>query len=288
HPDVRKKGLAGCKQWQGKPLSYNNLLDADAAMQCVQSFTTDPTCVIVKHTNPCGVAKGKSLEAAYRLAYAADPTSAFGGIIACNQALDAATAQAIIDTQFAEVIIAPEFSPESLEILKQKPNVRALSLEASAPDPLIYRSICGGVLVQENDIHPVDATAWQNVTQLAPSASVMQDLIFAWQVVRFVKSNAIVYAKDGQTCGIGAGQTSRIISCEIGIQKAQQAGLTLQNSVLASDAFFPFADSIELVAKVGVKAIVQPGGSMRDEEVIKAANELGIAMVFTGIRHFKH
>jgi len=288
HHDVNKSGLAGCTQWQGKPLSYNNLLDADAAMQCVQSFTDEPTCVIVKHTNPCGVAQAKSLEHAYRLAYAADPTSAFGGIIACNRALDAPTAQAIIDTQFAEVIIAPEFSAEALNILQQKPNIRALSLQDVTADRLTYRSISGGLLVQENDTHPVDTTHWQVATKLAPSATVMQDLIFAWQVVRFVKSNAIVYAKGGQTCGIGAGQTSRIISCEIGIQKAQQAGLSLKGSVLASDAFFPFADSINVVAKVGVQAIVQPGGSMRDEEVIRAANELGIAMVFTGIRHFKH
>lgn len=286
---IHKTGLAASIQHQGKPLSYNNLLDADAAMQCVQAFTTQPTCVIVKHTNPCGVAQAGSLLAAYQLAYQADSSSAFGGIIAFNQPLDEKTAQAIIDTQFVEVILAPGFTQPALAILNSKPNVRALSYSpAENTDLLSYRSISGGLLVQEQDRELINPQNWQIVTQRQPDATQMQDLIFAWQVVRFVKSNAIVYAKNGQTCGIGAGQTSRIMSCEIGILKAQQAGLSLNQCALASDAFFPFADSIEAAAKAKVSAIIQPGGSLRDQEVIAAANDLNLVMLFTGIRHFKH
>lgn len=285
---IHKTGLAASIQYQGKPLSYNNLLDADAAMQCVQAFTTQPTCVIVKHTNPCGVASADTLLQAYQLAYQADSSSAFGGIIALNQPLDFDTAQAIIDTQFVEVILAPGFSEKALQILHSKPNVRALNYLPGDHDLLSYRSISGGLLVQENDMAPINSDRWQIVTKNKPTATQMNDLIFAWNVVRFVKSNAIVYAKNNQTLGIGAGQTSRIMSCEIGILKAQQAGLSLEHCVLASDAFFPFADSIEAAAKAGVAAIVQPGGSMRDQEVIEAADKLNIAMVFTGIRHFKH
>lgn len=284
-----KIGLAASIQHQGKPLSYNNLLDADAAMQCVQAFTEKPTCVIVKHTNPCGVAIGTDLCEAYQRAYQADPSSAFGGIIALNQALDEKTAKTIIDNQFVEVILAPSFSNEALHILNHKPNVRALTyLPEKNTHALSYRSISGGLLVQEQDVEITNPSTWQIVTQLHPNAAQLQDLMFAWQVVRFVKSNAIVYAKNGQTCGIGAGQTSRIMSCEIGILKAQQAELSLNECVLASDAFFPFADSIESAAKAGVSAIIQPGGSLRDKEVIQAANDLHLAMIFTGIRHFKH
>jgi phosphoribosylaminoimidazolecarboxamide formyltransferase/IMP cyclohydrolase len=286
---IHKTGLAASIQHQGKPLSYNNLLDADAAMQCVQAFTTKATCVIVKHTNPCGVAQADDLCTAYQRAYQADPSSAFGGIIAFNQTLDTQTAQAIIDTQFVEVILAPGFDEQALTILNSKPNVRALTyLPNKNEDPLSYRSISGGLLVQEQDLAVINPSDWQIKTTIKPDPAQLQDLLFAWQVVRFVKSNAIVYAKNGQTCGIGAGQTSRIMSCEIGIIKAQQAGLSLTQCVMASDAFFPFADSIEAAAKVGVSAIIQPGGSLRDQEVIQAANDLNIAMIFTGIRHFKH
>lgn len=286
---VTKNGLAASTQWQGKPLSYNNLLDADAAMQCVKAFTNAPTCVIVKHTNPCGVAQGTTLLQAYQLAYQADPSSAFGGIIAFNQALDEITAQAIIDTQFVEVILAPDFSAGALTVLQSKPNVRALNFPLhKETDRLSYRSIAGGLLVQENDDTPYHTDDWKVVTQTKPTDEQMQDLAFAWNIVRYVKSNAIVYAKNAQTYGIGAGQTSRIMSCEIAAQKAQQAELSLQNAVLASDAFFPFADSVLLAAKAGITAIIQPGGSMRDEEVINAANELGITMIFTGVRHFRH
>ncbi|MGA2655412.1 MAG: bifunctional phosphoribosylaminoimidazolecarboxamide formyltransferase/IMP cyclohydrolase [Gammaproteobacteria bacterium] len=286
---IHKTGLAASHQHQGKPLSYNNLLDADAAMECVKTFTDKPTCVIVKHSNPCGVAIADDLFNAYQRAYQADPTSAFGGIIAFNQSLDEKTAQAIIDTQFVEVILAPGFSDAALAILNTKPNVRALTIANDTHvDRLSYRSISGGLLVQEQDNQIINSANWQVVTDKKPDAAQLIDLTFAWQVVRFVKSNAIVYAKNGQTCGIGAGQTSRIMSCEIGILKAKDAGLSLAQCVLASDAFFPFADSIEAAAKAGVAAIIQPGGSMRDDEVIKAANDLNIAMVFTGIRHFRH
>ncbi len=286
---IHKTGLAASIQHQGKPLSYNNLLDADAAMECVTAFTQMPTCVIVKHTNPCGVAIANDLLTAYQRAYQADPTSAFGGIIAFNQTLDAKTAQTIIDTQFVEVILAPKFDEAALEILKHKPNVRALTyLSDKNIDRLSYRSISGGLLVQEQDNQMIDTNNWKIVTNKKPNADQLTDLTFAWQVVRFVKSNAIVYAKNGQTCGVGAGQTSRIMSCEIGILKAKQAGLSLNQCVLASDAFFPFSDSIEAAAKAGVAAIIQPGGSLRDQEVINAANDLNMAMIFTGIRHFKH
>jgi phosphoribosylaminoimidazolecarboxamide formyltransferase/IMP cyclohydrolase len=286
---IHKTGLAASIQHQGKPLSYNNLLDADAAMECVKAFNEKPTCVIVKHTNPCGVAIADDLLTAYQRAYQADPSSAFGGIIAFNQALDAKTAQAIIDTQFVEVILAPKFDAATLEVLKHKPNVRALTyLSDKSLDRLSYRSISGGILVQEQDTQAINTDNWQVVTDKKPDAQQLIDLTFAWQVVRFVKSNAIVYAKNGQTCGIGAGQTSRIMSCEIGIIKAEQAGLSLNQCVLASDAFFPFSDSIIAAAKAGVAAIIQPGGSLRDQEVINAANDLNMAMIFTGIRHFKH
>ncbi len=284
----KKTGLAASIQHQGKPLSYNNLLDADAAIQCVRAFVAKPTCVIVKHTNPCGVAQAENLLTAYQRAYQADPSSAFGGIIAFNQPLDEKTAQAIIDTQFVEVILAPHFDAQALTILNSKPNVRALSFPIDMSETLSYRSISGGLLVQQQDAAIINPNDWKVVTHKQPDPSQFQDLIFAWNVVRFVKSNAIVYAKNNQTCGIGAGQTSRIMSCEIGILKAQQAGLSLQNCVLASDAFFPFADSVIAAAKAGVSAIIQPGGSVKDQEVIMAANELGIAMIFTGVRHFKH
>ncbi|MFA6038349.1 MAG: bifunctional phosphoribosylaminoimidazolecarboxamide formyltransferase/IMP cyclohydrolase [Legionellales bacterium] len=286
---IHKTGLAASIQHQGKPLSYNNLLDADAAMECVKSFTLKPACVIVKHTNPCGVAQADDLLSAYQRAYQADPSSAFGGIIAFNKKLDEKTAQAIIDTQFVEVILAPEFSEAALTILNNKPNVRALTYSSDKnTDPLSYRSINGGLLVQEQDTQIINPNDWKIVTTKKPDATQLQDLTFAWQVVRFVKSNAIVYAKNGQTCGIGAGQTSRIMSCEIGIMKAQQAGLSLKACALASDAFFPFADSIIAASKAGVTSIIQPGGSLKDQEVINAANDLNIAMIFTGIRHFRH
>lgn len=281
--------VAGAEFLQGKELSYNNIADADAALCCVQQFDA-PACVIVKHANPCGVAVAASVGEAYQRAYATDPTSAFGGIIAFNRELDAATAGAILAQQFVEVIIAPSVHADALPLLKKKPNVRVLScgLSAARDGGLHLQRVQGGLLVQDRDHDALALSDLKTVTQIAPSEAQLNDLLFAWKVAMYVKSNAIVYAKDAQTVSIGAGQMSRVISAKIAGLKAEEAGLVVPGAVMASDAFFPFRDGIDAAAQAGIAAVIQPGGSMRDQEVIDAANEHGIAMVFTGMRHFRH
>ncbi len=282
--------IATAKQLQGKELSYNNVADTDAALECVKSFT-QPACVIVKHANPCGVAVAANIQTAYNLAYATDTESAFGGIIAFNRELDSETIKAIIDRQFVEVIIAPGASVEAVEILKLKQNVRLLvcgEWNSVKTKSLDYKRVNGGLLVQDRDDGIITASDLKIVTQRTPTAQEIEDLLFAWKVAKFVKSNAIVYAKNSQTIGVGAGQMSRVNSARIAAIKAEHAGLQVAGSVMASDAFFPFRDGLDNAGKVGITAVIQPGGSMRDEEVIAAANEHGIAMVFTGMRHFRH
>ena len=275
----------------GKALSYNNLADADAALSLIKEFRTDPACVILKHANPCGAAISADQLTAYQAAFACDSTSAFGGIIAFNQILEEQAAEAIIKQQFAEVIIAPDFTDNALAILKQKKNVRLLKTGSwpEHPKPAWQtRSISGGLLIQnENPLTLIEADC-KVVTEVHPDDAAWQDLKFAWAVVKHIKSNAIVYVQNQATIGVGAGQMSRIFSAEIAALKAKSANLNLTGSAMASDAFFPFRDGIDLAAKQGVRAIIQPGGSIRDEEVIQAANEAGIAMVFTGLRHFYH
>lgn len=281
--------ISAAEQLQGKALSYNNIADTDAALECVKAFSESPACVIVKHANPCGVATADNLLDAYNLAYSTDPESAFGGIIAFNRELDAATAQAIVERQFVEVIIAPTVSAEAIEVVSAKKNVRLLSC-GQWPEQdrqrLDYKRVTGGLLVQDADLQLLDEA--RVVTERQPSDEEMRDLLFSWRVAKFVKSNAIVYGKDGMTIGVGAGQMSRINSARIAGIKAEHAGLEVKGSVMASDAFFPFRDGLDAAAEAGIKAVIQPGGSMRDEEVIAAANEHGIAMVFTGMRHFRH
>src|SRR5690554_1442979 len=282
--------VATARQLQGKELSFNNVADTDAALECVKPFA-DPACVIVKHANPCGVAIGSDILQAYELAFSTDPTSAFGGIIAFNRELDAATAQAIIDRQFVEVIIAPSVSEEAVNIVASKPNVRLLACGDFAGERVPgfdFKRVNGGLLVQERDLGMVDLSELKMVTERAPTEQELADLLFAWEVAKFVKSNAIVYAKNGRTIGIGAGQMSRVYSAKIAGIKAEDEGLEVPGSVMASDAFFPFRDGIDAAAKAGITAVIQPGGSIRDQEVIDAANEHGIAMVFTGMRHFRH
>ena len=283
--------ISAAVQLQGKELSYNNIADTDAALECVKAFPESPACVIVKHANPCGVATADSLLAAYDLAFQTDPTSAFGGIIAFNRELDAETAKAIIERQFVEVIIAPAVSEEAGAVVAQKTNVRLLAcgefVEKPA-DSLDFKRVNGGLLVQDRDDALVQSDELKVVTDTAPTDEQMQDLLFAWRVAKFVKSNAIVYAKNQQTVGIGAGQMSRVVSSRIAGIKAEDAGLVVPGAVMASDAFFPFRDGLDAAAEAGIKAVIQPGGSMRDDEVIAAANEHGIAMVFTGMRHFRH
>jgi phosphoribosylaminoimidazolecarboxamide formyltransferase/IMP cyclohydrolase len=283
-------GLAGAEQIQGKALSYNNIADADAAFECVSQFHGDPACVIVKHANPCGAATAGSALEAYDSAYATDPVSSFGGIIAFNDEVDGDTATTIIDRQFVEVIIAPAYSQAALDAFAGKPNVRVLAMGEAAPSGprLNYHRVAGGLLIQQQDRRIVTRNECRGVSARQPEAAEWNDLMFAWKMVRMVKSNAIVYARDSRTLGIGAGQMSRVDSSRIAAWKATEAGLTLQGSAMASDAFFPFRDSIDAAAEAGVKSIIQPGGSMRDEEVIAAADEHGIAMVFTGVRHFRH
>ncbi|MDO5609390.1 MAG: bifunctional phosphoribosylaminoimidazolecarboxamide formyltransferase/IMP cyclohydrolase [Pseudomonadota bacterium] len=281
--------LATFNQLQGKELSFNNLADADAAWECVRQFDL-PACVIVKHANPCGVAVGVAPGDAYELAYATDPTSAFGGIIAFNTPLDAATCKAILDRQFVEVLIAPDYEEGALEYAKLKANVRVLRIPmaARAPGFIDVKRVGSGLLMQSADDREVGRDELNVVSQLAPTDKQMDDLLFAWQVAKYVKSNAIVYAKDKRTIGIGAGQMSRVVSAKIAGLKADEAGLAVPGSVMASDAFFPFRDGIDAAAAAGIKAVIQPGGSMRDNEVIAAADEHGMAMVFTGVRHFRH
>jgi len=280
--------IATARQLQGKELSYNNIADTDAALECVKQFDAAPACVIVKHANPCGVAYGANLLEAYDRAYATDPESAFGGIIAFNGRLDGATAAAIVERQFVEVIIAPEVSPEASAAVAAKKNVRLLECGAwsGAVKQLDMKRVAGGLLVQDADV--LLNAELKVVTQRAPTDKEMDDLLFAWRVAKFVKSNAIVYAKDRMTVGVGAGQMSRVNSARIAAIKAEHAGLVVPGSVMASDAFFPFRDGIDQAAAAGIKAVIQPGGSMRDDEVIAAANEHGLAMVFTGTRHFRH
>jgi phosphoribosylaminoimidazolecarboxamide formyltransferase/IMP cyclohydrolase len=279
--------IAGARQIQGKELSYNNIADADAAWECVKGFER-PACVIVKHANPCGVAVADSLTEAYRQAFATDSTSAFGGIIAVNRALDADTAAAL-SGQFVEVLIAPRILPGAVEILAGKPNIRVLEIEgAGGRNTWDLKRVGGGLLVQTPDEALVAASELRCVTRREPVAAELEDLAFAWRVAKFVKSNAIVFCGAGRTLGVGAGQMSRVDSVRIAVTKAQNAGQTLHGSVVASDAFFPFRDGIDALAAAGARAVVQPGGSLRDEQVIEAANEHGIAMVFTGVRHFRH
>ena len=279
--------VASAKQLQGKALSFNNIADTDAALECVREFET-PACVIVKHANPCGVSVGANLLEAYDRAFKTDPTSAFGGIIAFNRALDADTAQAIIERQFVEVIIAPGVSDEALAICASKQNVRVLSTGdlAETGSGYDYKRVNGGLLVQDRDMQ--STADWRVVSQVKPTAEQERDLKFAWTVAKFVKSNAIVYAKNEMTIGVGAGQMSRVYSAKIAGIKASDEGLTVPGSVMASDAFLPFRDGIDAAAEAGIAAVVQPGGSMRDEEVIAAADEHGLAMIFTGMRHFRH
>ena len=290
----QEASIATAKQLQGKELSYNNVADTDAALECVKSFVK-PACVIVKHANPCGVAvvpeDEGGIRKAYDLAFETDTESAFGGIIAFNRELDADTAQAIVERQFVEVIIAPSVSDEAAQIVEAKKNVRLLACgewPAERPQAFDFKRVNGGLLVQDRDNGMISADDLKVVTKRAPTEAELHDLIFTWKVAKFVKSNAIVYGKNRQTVGVGAGQMSRVNSARIAAIKAEHAGLQVEGAVMASDAFFPFRDGIDNAAKVGIKAIIQPGGSIRDDEVIAAADEAGIAMVFTGMRHFRH
>jgi phosphoribosylaminoimidazolecarboxamide formyltransferase / IMP cyclohydrolase len=277
-------------QIQGKELSYNNIADSDAALECVRQFDS-AGCVIVKHANPCGAARAGTIAEAYALAYRTDPTSAYGGVIAFNRELDAATVRAILDQQFVEVIIAPSVSEAAKALLAPKDNVRVLEvgdLTLPVTQLLEYKSVAGGLLVQTRDTGLIRAQELRTVTRRAPSLAELDDLIFAWRVAKYVKSNAIVCVKNKATVGIGAGQMSRVVSSKIAALKAKDAGLDMQSASIASDAYFPFRDGLDAVAELGIKSVIQPGGSKRDAEVIAAADEHGIAMVFTGMRHFRH
>jgi phosphoribosylaminoimidazolecarboxamide formyltransferase/IMP cyclohydrolase len=288
--NVQEASVATATQLQGKELSFNNIADTDAALECVKEFN-EPACVIVKHANPCGVAIGDDLLSAYDRAFKTDPTSAFGGIIAFNRELDAATAQAIVDRQFVEVIIAPTVSDDAKDIVSAKKNVRLLvcgDWAGQLTDGYDFKRVNGGLLVQERDFGMVDMEDLEVVTKRQPTEDELRDLMFCWKVAKYVKSNAIVYCKDGMTIGVGAGQMSRVYSAKIAGIKAADENLEVAGSVMASDAFFPFRDGIDAAAEAGIKAVIQPGGSMRDQEVIAAADEHGIAMVFTGMRHFRH
>lgn len=281
--------LSAYTQLQGKELSYNNIADSDAAWEAVKSFDA-PACVIVKHANPCGVALGKDILEAYNRAYQTDPTSAFGGIIAFNRELDEKTANEIVERQFVEVIIAPKVSAEAVEVVKHKKNVRLLECGEwqARTQRLDFKRVNGGLLVQETDLGMVGLDDLKVVSKRQPTEQELKDLLFCWKVAKFVKSNAIVYAKDNQTIGIGAGQMSRVYSAKIAGIKAQDEGLEVAGCVMASDAFFPFRDGIDAAAKVGIQCVIHPGGSMRDQEVIDAADEHNMVMVLTGMRHFRH
>ena len=283
--------IASADLVQGKAMSYNNVADADAALESVKAFSEGPACVIVKHANPCGVAVAETLAGAYERAFKTDPTSAFGGIIAFNRALDGALASEILARQFVEVIIAPKIDTSARAALAGKPNVRVLvtgELSTDEPPRLDFKRVTGGLLVQDQDAGKVTATELNSVSKRQPTEQELVDLLFAWRVVKYVKSNAIVYCRDRATIGIGAGQMSRVYSARIAAIKAADEGLEVEGAVMASDAFFPFRDGIDSAAEVGVKAVIQPGGSVRDNEVIAAADEHGIAMVFSGMRHFRH
>ncbi|MFT5879323.1 MAG: phosphoribosylaminoimidazolecarboxamide formyltransferase/IMP cyclohydrolase [Moritella sp.] len=287
--NTAEASVATATQLQGKALSYNNIADTDSALECVKEFDA-PACVIVKHANPCGVAVGEDILSAYDSAFKTDPTSAFGGIIAFNRELDAVTAQAIVDRQFTEVIIAPSVSAQASEIVASKKNVRLLECgEWTAKNgEFDIKRVNGGILVQDRDRGMVSSDDLTVVSERQPSEKELTDLLFCWKVAKFVKSNAIVYAKDGVTVGVGAGQMSRIYSAKIAGIKAADEGLVVEGSVMASDAFFPFRDGIDAAAAAGIKCVIQPGGSIRDNEIIDAANEHGMTMIFTGMRHFRH
>jgi phosphoribosylaminoimidazolecarboxamide formyltransferase/IMP cyclohydrolase len=293
--DQRAPGgsLASARQLQGKALSYNNIADSDAALECVKQFAA-PACVIVKHANPCGVAVADDILGAYEKAFGTDPTSAFGGIIAFNRPLNEKTAAAIIERQFVEVIIAPSIEPAALDACSAKKNVRVLETgdwsaeSGSAATGFDFKKVSGGLLVQTSDVGVITEADLRVVTDKAPTPEQVQDMLFAWTVVKYVKSNAIIFCKNNMTIGIGAGQMSRVYSTRIAAIKAADEGLEVSGSVMASDAFFPFRDGIDAAAETGISAIIQPGGSMRDNEVIEAANEHGLAMVLTGMRHFRH
>ena len=287
--DVKCACIATAKQLQGKELSYNNIADTDAAIECVREFDK-PCCVIVKHANPCGVALGQTLVEAYDNAFACDPESAFGGIIAFNRTLDKDAAKAIIDRQFCEVIVAPHVTEEAKEEVARKKNIRLLEIGdlSISPKRMDFKRVNGGLLVQEADTETVMREDLKVVTKRAPTDDELEELFFAWKVCKYTKSNAIVYTNNKRTLGIGCGQTSRVFSARIACLRAEDAKLSLEGAALASDAFFPFRDGVDAAAAAGIKCIIQPGGSIRDEEVIKAADEHGIAMVFTGMRHFRH
>ena len=287
--DVKEASVATATQLQGKALSYNNIADTDAALECVKEFI-EPACVIVKHANPCGVALGDDILQAYDLAYKTDPTSAFGGIIAFNRELDAATAEAIVSRQFVEVIIAPAVTAEARDVVAKKANVRLLECGfwTSKNNGLDVKRVNGGLLVQDRDQGMVTLRDLKVVSKRQPTEKELEELLFCWKVAKFVKSNAIVYTKNAQTIGIGAGQMSRVYSAKIAGIKAADEGLEVKGSVMASDAFFPFRDGIDAAAEAGISCVIQPGGSMRDQEVIDAADEHGMVMVFTNMRHFRH
>lgn len=287
----QEASVATAHQLQGKALSYNNIADTDAALECVKEFL-EPACVIVKHANPCGVALGDNLLDAYNRAYQTDPTSAFGGIIAFNRELDAATAQAIVERQFVEVIIAPSVSAQAADIVATKQNVRLLESglwqQEHKTTQWDSKRVNGGLLVQERDQGMVSLQDLAVVSERQPTEDELRDALFCWKVAKYVKSNAIVYAKGNMTIGVGAGQMSRVYSAKIAGIKAADENLEVAGSVMASDAFFPFRDGIDAAAQAGIKCVIQPGGSMRDQEVIDAANEHGMAMIFTKMRHFHH
>lgn len=282
--------ISSVQQLQGKALSYNNIADTDAAVECIKSFS-EPACVIVKHANPCGVAIAETPLKAYELAFQTDPTSAFGGIIAFNREFDAESARRITEQQFTEVIIAPSVSEEALAVTAVKKNVRVLTCgqwDSERTAEFDYKRVNGGLLVQDRDIHTIAKDDLTVISKRAPTDDELRDLMFAWRVAQYVKSNAIVYCKNNQTIGIGAGQMSRVYSAKIAGIKAADENLQVEGSVMASDAFFPFRDGVDAAAQAGITAVIQPGGSMRDQEVIAAADEAGMAMVFTGLRHFRH
>ena len=286
---AKGSNIASAEQIQGKELSYNNIADTDAAYECVKTFS-DPACVIVKHANPCGIALGATILEAYEKAFASDETSAFGGIIAFNKPLDESTASKIIENQFVEVIIAPGVSDEAENVLSTKENIRLLNTQTlGEPDTgSKLLSVNGGLLLQDNDIAVLSKQDIKVVSERKPTDEEIDNCLFAWKVCKFVKSNAIVYTKNNQTVGIGAGQMSRIDSAQIAASKALERGFETAGCCMASDAFFPFRDGIDAAAKIGITSVIQPGGSMRDQEVIDAANEAGMTMLFTGIRHFRH
>jgi phosphoribosylaminoimidazolecarboxamide formyltransferase / IMP cyclohydrolase len=289
-PAPRGSSISSARVLQGKELSFNNIADADTAIECIRQFD-EPACVIVKHANPCGVSVATTALEAYDRAYRTDPTSAFGGIIALNRELDATTASAIVDRQFVEVLAAPSISEEAARVLSAKPNVRLLALGelSSAPGgELEYRSVTGGLLAQTRDTGSIAASDLKVVTKRKPTPAEIADLLFAWRVCKFVKSNAIVFAKQRMTIGVGAGQMSRVYSTRIAAMKAADENLEVAGSVMASDAFFPFRDGLDVAAEYAIRAVIQPGGSKKDPEVIQAADEHDMAMVFTGMRHFRH